>query len=65
MGQEGRGGIAAWIACSVPNTAEEMLQPESNASVRVLTKCELESIGEVLDPADALVRRWEQTQVSA
>ena len=54
-----------WIACSVPNTAEEMLQPESNASVRVLTKCELESIGEVLDPADALVRRWEQTQVSA
>jgi [ribosomal protein S5]-alanine N-acetyltransferase len=34
--------------------------PESSASMRVLAKCGFESIGEVVDPEDGLVRRWER-----
>ncbi len=33
--------------------------PESNASTRVLTKCGFRRIGEVVDPNDGLVWRWE------
>jgi ribosomal-protein-alanine N-acetyltransferase len=33
--------------------------PENNASTRVLTKCGFERIGEVMDPEDGLVWRWE------
>jgi len=33
--------------------------PEANASTRVLTKCGLECVGEVVDPEDGLVWRWE------
>jgi ribosomal-protein-alanine N-acetyltransferase len=38
---------------------------ESNASARVLTKCGFQSIGEVVDPDDGLVWRWERTRESA
>ena len=34
--------------------------PESNASGRVLTKCGFRNIGEVIDPEDGLVWRWEK-----
>ena len=34
--------------------------PESNASGRVLTKCGFQHIGEVIDPEDGLVWRWEK-----
>ncbi len=34
--------------------------PESNASARVLTKCGFRHIGEVIDPEDGLVWRWEK-----
>ena len=34
--------------------------PESNASGRVLTKCGFRHIGEVIDPEDGLVWRWEK-----
>lgn len=34
--------------------------PESKASMRVLTKCGFESMGDVVDPEDGLVRRWER-----
>ena len=37
---------------------------ESNASTRILTKCGFESVGEVVDPEDGLVRRWERTHDS-
>jgi RimJ/RimL family protein N-acetyltransferase len=30
-----------------------------NASTRVLTKCSFEHVGEVVDPEDGLVWRWE------
>jgi len=33
--------------------------PEANASTRVLTKCGFERVGEVMDPEDGLVWRWE------
>jgi len=38
---------------------------ESNASTRILTKCGFESVGEIVDPEDGLVRRWERTHESA
>ena len=34
-------------------------RPENNASTRVLTKCKFKCIGEVVDPEDGLVWRWE------
>ena len=38
--------------------------PESNASTRVLTKCGFQQIGEVNDPEDGLVWRWEKCNQS-
>jgi RimJ/RimL family protein N-acetyltransferase len=35
--------------------------PQANASTRVLTKCNFRKIGEVIDPEDGLVWRWERT----
>src|SRR5712671_5323670 len=34
-------------------------RPEENASTHVLTKCGFDLIGEVMDPEDGLVWRWE------
>ena len=34
--------------------------PEPNASTRVLTKCGFRHLGEVMDPEDGLVWRWEK-----
>ena len=34
--------------------------PERNASTRVLTKCGLRNLGEVIDPEDGVVWRWEK-----
>lgn len=34
--------------------------PEVNASTRVLSKCEFHQVGEVIDPDDGLVWRWER-----
>jgi [ribosomal protein S5]-alanine N-acetyltransferase len=39
--------------------------PEPNASTRVLTKCGFRRIGEVIDPEDGLVWRWEKESESA
>jgi len=36
--------------------------PEPNASTRVLTKCGFHRVGEVIDPEDGLVWRWERKQ---
>jgi RimJ/RimL family protein N-acetyltransferase len=36
--------------------------PEPNASTRVLTKCGFRYIGEVIDPEDGLVWRWEKNR---
>ena len=34
--------------------------PEPNASTRVLAKCRFQRVGEVTDPEDGLVWRWEK-----
>jgi RimJ/RimL family protein N-acetyltransferase len=39
--------------------------PERNASTRVLTKCGFQHIGEVIDPEDGLVWRWEKNNDAA
>jgi len=39
--------------------------PTPNASTRVLAKCGFERIGEVVDPEDGLVWRWERTKAPA
>src|SRR6266403_3591916 len=39
--------------------------PEPNASTRVLTKCGFRRIGEVIDPEDGLVWRWERNNETA
>lgn len=40
-------------------------RPEANASTRVLTKCGFLHIGEVIDPEDGLVWRWEKCNETA
>jgi RimJ/RimL family protein N-acetyltransferase len=39
--------------------------PEPNASTRVLTKCGFHHVGEVIDPEDGLVWRWERQKEAA
>lgn len=39
--------------------------PEANASTRVLTKCGFRHVGEVMDPDDGLVWRWQKTDNAA
>lgn len=39
--------------------------PENNASTRVLTKNSFAKIGEVIDPEDGLVWRWERTSTAS
>jgi RimJ/RimL family protein N-acetyltransferase len=36
--------------------------PERNASTRVLAKCGFHWVGEVVDPEDGLVWRWEKQE---
>lgn len=36
-------------------------RPASNASTTVLTRCGFRNVGEVVDPEDGLVWRWEKT----
>jgi RimJ/RimL family protein N-acetyltransferase len=40
-------------------TVRAHTRPEANASGRVLTKCGFEQVGEVVDPEDGLVWRWD------
>jgi uncharacterized damage-inducible protein DinB len=40
-------------------------RPEPNASTRVLTKCGFTRVGEVVDPEDGLVWRWEKSEDAA
>jgi ribosomal-protein-alanine N-acetyltransferase len=39
--------------------------PEANPSTRVLTKCGFQHVGEVIDPDDGLVWRWEHSPPDA
>jgi [ribosomal protein S5]-alanine N-acetyltransferase len=48
------------IADGRANTIRAHTLPEPNASTRVLTKCGFNKVGEVVDPEDGLVWRWER-----
>ncbi len=39
--------------------------PQPNASMRVLTKCGFRQVGEIIDPEDGLVWRWEKRKETA
>lgn len=39
-------------------------KPDNEASARVLAKCGFRPVGEVVDPEDGLVLRWEQTHAA-
>jgi RimJ/RimL family protein N-acetyltransferase len=42
------------------NTVRAHTLPECNASGRILTKCGFKLVGEVRDPEDGLIWRWEK-----
>jgi RimJ/RimL family protein N-acetyltransferase len=73
-GEEGR-GVATRIAAAMVKLASEATPapgvvrahtlPETNASGRVLTKVGFRRIGEVIDPEDGLVWRWERAPSAA
>ncbi len=47
------------LSCDRVRTVRAHTRPESNASTRVLAKCGFQRIGEVHDPEDGRVWRWE------
>ncbi len=51
--------VAYAFASGRVRTVRAHTRPELNASTRVLTKCGFAQIGEVVDPDDGLVWRWE------
>jgi RimJ/RimL family protein N-acetyltransferase len=65
--QQGRGyateAAAALVSYAFTQSNVRLIRahtlPEPNASTRVLTKCGFKHIGEVVDPEDGLVWRWE------
>lgn len=65
---QGRGyateAAAALVAFAFENARVSMIRahtlPTVNASTRVLAKCGFEHIGEIVDPEDGLVWRWER-----
>lgn len=67
--QQGRGyateAAAALTRYALENPQVRLVcahtRPEENASTRVLTKCSFRWVGEVNDPEDGLVWRWEYT----
>ena len=67
---EGKGyateAAAALTAFSFANEEVRIVRahtrPEPNASTRVLTKCGFHRVGEVIDPEDGLVWRWEKSR---
>ena len=49
------------LDCERVRTIRAHTLPEPNASARVLAKCGFRRFGEVTDPKDGLVWRWEYT----
>jgi RimJ/RimL family protein N-acetyltransferase len=68
--QQGRGyateAAATLVAYAFSQPAVRLVRahtlPEVSASTRVLTKCGFKHIGEVVDPEDGLVWRWERVR---
>lgn len=54
-------GLTAYaFRCGTVRVVRAHTLPELNASTRVLAKCSFRRIGEVIDPEDGLVWRWEK-----
>jgi RimJ/RimL family protein N-acetyltransferase len=72
-GYQGKGyateAAEALTACAFQSGSVRVVRahtlPELNASTRVLTKCGFRHVGEVIDPEDGLVWRWEKHQGNA
>ena len=47
------------LSCDRVRTVRAHTLPQANASTRVLSKCGFQHVGEVMDPEDGLVWRWE------
>jgi len=58
---EAAGALVSFAFChSQVRVVRAHTLPQANASTRVLTKCGFQRIGEVIDPEDGLVWRWER-----
>jgi ribosomal-protein-alanine N-acetyltransferase len=61
-------GAAAGVAFAFSNSGVHLIRahtlPTRNASTRVLSKNGFERVGEVVDPEDGLVWRWERSRES-
>jgi RimJ/RimL family protein N-acetyltransferase len=57
--------VAFASASGLVQTVRAHTLPEPNASTRVLTKCGFRCVGEVIDPEDGRVWRWERSGESA
>lgn len=55
-------GVPGSGICDGVRLVRAHTRPDGEASMRVLTKCGFEWIGEVVDPEDGLVCRWEIRQ---
>ncbi|MEP7336182.1 MAG: GNAT family N-acetyltransferase [Acidobacteriota bacterium] len=58
-------GVAFAFGSSTVRLVRAHTLPTPNASTRVLSKCGFERTGEVVDPDDGLVWRWERSRESA
>lgn len=57
---EAAGGLAGFALADVRvRLVRAHTKPANDASARVLAKCGFHPVGEVVDPEDGLVRRWE------
>ena len=60
-----RGMVSYAFATGLVRIVRAHTMPEPNASTHVLTKCGFEHLGEVIDPEDGLVWRWEIREEAA
>ncbi len=59
---EATGALAGFaFASGLVRLVRAHTRPDNPASIRVLEKCGVSRIGEVMDPEDGLVWRWERT----
>jgi RimJ/RimL family protein N-acetyltransferase len=55
-------GVADVKGAASRDAANNEIAAEENASARVLTKCGFRRVGEIVDPEDGLVWRWERAK---
>ena len=59
-------GLVGYAFCHEPvRVVRAHTLPQTNASTRVLAKCGFRRVGDVIDPEDGLVWRWERNNETA